>query len=300
MVNVPSKINVINKDITRNMHFSAGRVYAITALVRIRKNVTLKVDDGVTILIQNGFKEKSPLARSALVFEKGSKLRAQRLYVRACNADLRPTKITDNGGLWFLGNFQSAEKDNICTQIKRKASLSSFKATLIATYHLGRLDPLHKTSQTHDQDDDVDGLSILGVGPAEWSIPEVQSYYSADDGIDLTNSHIRLNKLKIKAPVEDGINLSSSRLEVIQSLTLDVSKTNHTDRDLFDFETDDGASFLELHAQCQLNLHGVFGDELVLASKEMPRPNTSSNNETSYQFKGRLKRAALIYSLDAD
>ncbi|MGV0954642.1 MAG: hypothetical protein ACOYBQ_09435 [Fluviibacter sp.] len=294
------QFHLLDRHIKHSQRLSADKIYVITEEVRVKKNVKLTVEDGVTILIQNGLKPKSRTQRAALIFEKGSKLRAQRLYVKACTIDFRQTKIPDNGGLWFLGNFQSAEKDGIHTKVKRKSSLSSFKADMIATYYLGRLDPTPSTPHLNDIDDDIDGLSVMGVGPAEWSISEVRSYYSADDGIDLTNSHIRLNRLRIQAPTEDGINLSSSRLEVCRSLKLDVAKTKSKDRDLVDFETDDGASFLILHAQCQLDLNGVFGDEIALASKEMPRANRRANNESNYQFKGALKSPALIYSLNED
>lgn len=294
------KIVLLDRHILRSRRLKADRTYVVTELVRVKKNVKLSIDDGATILIQNGHKPDSKIKRAALIFEKGAKLQAKRLYVKACNNNFQPAKSADNGGLWFLGNFQNAEKDCIRTQIKRKNPLSSFKADMVAAYYLGRLDPAQSTPQHTDTNDDIDGLSVLGVGPAEWFISEIRSYYAADDGIDLTNSHIQLDRLTVQTPVEDAINLSSSRLEIRRSLKLNVAKTKIKDRDLVDFETDDGPSFLLLHAQCQLDLKGVFGDEVILASKEMPRPNIRANNESNYQFKGALKRAALIYSLDKD
>ena len=81
---------------------------------------------------------------------------------------------------------------------------------------------------------------------------------------------------------------------------MDAKKTKVIDRDLFDFETDDGASYVELHAGCSVRLEGVFGDQIVLSSTEMPKPNTKTDNERQYSFIGKLKRAALIYSIDED
>jgi len=107
-------------------------------------------------------------------------------------------------------------------------------------------------------------------------------------------------RLEVKAPTEDGINLSSSRVEIHRSLNLDVAKTRITDRDLVDLETDDGASYLELYRGCWVRLYGVFGDQVVLSSTEMPAPNTKDDNEKVYRFRGRLKKAALIYSIDED
>lgn len=294
------RIEIIDRNITRNRRLKANRLYAVTEQIRVKKNVKLIIEDGTTILIQNGRKENSSLLRAALIFNKGSRLKAQHFYVSACDQALQPVKKSDNGGLWFLGNTQTAEKDTIRTKPSRTAPSSSFQATSITTHYLGRQDPLRHTLANEDSEDDIDGLSILGVGSAEWAVSEISSYYSGDDGIDISNSHIHLDRIKVQAPIEDGLNLSSSYLEVRHSLSLNVRKNHHKDRDLVDFETDNGASLLVIHAGCQVEMNGVFGDEVNLISKEMPKPVTRANNERSYQFKGKLQRAALIYSLDED
>lgn len=294
------KIEILDTDIVGNRRLSARRIYVVTTDVHVKENATLTIENGTTILIKNGLVPDSKLRRAALIFDQGSALRARCVYFKACNNDFIQTKHADNGGLWFLGQFQRASKDTISVKPQRKRIRSSFKADLVATYYLGRLDPVKETSRTLAVQDDIDGLSVLGVGPAEWSIAEIRSFYSADDGIDLTNSHISLDRLKIQTPVEDSINLSSSRLEVHKSLKLRVKKTTVQDRDLVDFETDDGPSFLVLHAKCKLDIKGVFGDEVALVSDEMPAPDTNTDNETPYKFKGKLQRSALIYSIDQD
>jgi hypothetical protein len=61
-------------------------------------------------------------------------------------------------------------------------------------------------------------IKLIGVGPHEWQVSQLRSLHSADDGVDLTNSHIRLNRLEVRQPTEDGLNLSSSRIEIRRSL----------------------------------------------------------------------------------
>ena len=294
------KVEILDTDITRNRRLSARRIYVVTTEVHVKEHATLTIENGTTILIKNGLVADSKLRRAALIFDQGSALRARRVYIKACTNDFKQSKEADNAGVWFLGNYQQASKDTVSVKPQRKAMRSSFKADLLATYYLGRQDPTAHRSRARAVQDDIDGLSLLGVGPAEWSVSEVRSFYSADDGVDLTKSHIRLDRLKIQAPVEDGINLSSSQLEIHQSLKLKVKKTAVPDRDLVDFETDDGPSFLILHAKCRLDIKGVFGDQVALISDDMPSPDTRTDNETRYKFKGQLKRAALIYSIDQD
>jgi hypothetical protein len=295
-------VEVIRGNIAKNRTLRSGKVYVIEGEVRVLKGVKLKIEDKTTLLIVNGEFRRSCIRRSALVFDQGSSLLAQRLYVRACNDSYKPVKLANNGGIWFLGNFSNASKDGVSVRLNRKNPLSSFNAKMIATYYLGRPDSSN-TSNHQEQvpiDDDIDGFSVLGVGKFEWNISEVRSFYSADDAFDVTNSHIRLNRLEIISPIEDAMNISSSRVEIHKSLKIDVRKTKLIDRDLFDLETDDGASFVELYSGCWVRLNGVFGDQVVLSSKDMPRPVTTDDNERSYSYSGKLKSAALIYSIDKD
>ena len=81
---------------------------------------------------------------------------------------------------------------------------------------------------------------------------------------------------------------------------MDVQKTSATDRDLFDFETDDGGSFVELPRGCWVRLNGVFGDQLVLSSQDMHPPLVSDKIESSYSFSGRLTSDAAVFSVSQD
>lgn len=298
-----SSIVSIESDINKNRIWRSGKTYLITREVRVKKGVTLTVEDKTTVLIVNGVlpASKSSIRRAALVFDQGSVLKAKRLYVKAADAEGRPVRHADNGGLWFLGNYKNASKDGVSVSVDRKHPLSRFQGSMITTHYLGRHDDYisSKTGNKVGIGDDIDGFSVLGVGPDEWQIDEIRSYYSADDAIDLTNSHISLKRITVKHPVEDGLNISSSRLEVHKSLILDVTKTSVGDRDLFDLETDDGASYVEIHRGCKVNVKGVLGDQLTLSSLDMPDPNNNPN--ARYAFNGTCsKRGALVYSLSRD
>jgi hypothetical protein len=293
-------IEILPSRIRKNKTLSAKKVYVIQGEVRILKNVCLTIQDQATLLLINGIFKKSITNRSTLIFDQGSKLLAKRIKLKAANENFKPVKQAENGGLWFLGNFANTSKDGVKISENRKNSLSSFSAESITASYLGRkkqyVSPL--TGKTIGIGDDIDGISVLGVGQKEWSIASIKSQYSADDGIDIRNSHLKLSHLEVISPAEDGINLSNSRLEIHKSLRLDIQKTSVTDRDLVDLETDDGACFLVLHSGCRVNLNGVFGDEMVLSSSEMPKPKLGRDNTSNYHFSGKLKKSALIYSID--
>jgi hypothetical protein len=79
-----------------------------------------------------------------------------------------------------------------------------------------------------------------------------------------------------------------------------VPKSRDADRNLFDLEADDGASYVELPRGCWVRVRGVFGDQLHLTSEDMPRPVTMDDNERRYSFSGKLRADALIHTLTAD
>lgn len=295
-------VEVIEGPIARDRTLGKATTWVIAGEVRVRRGVTLKIADGATLLIANGVLPKSLLRRAALIFEPGSALVAGRVTVRACDAEHRPVRAADNGGLWFLGTFAAGSKDGISVKKSRGGEPSSFRARSITASHLGRRDTYRssKTGKELDIGDDIDGLSLIGVGPDEWRVREVRSLYSADDGFDVTNSHVRLDRLEVRHPAEDGLNVSSSRVEIRRSLMLDVPKSRDADRNLFDLETDDGGSFVELPKGCWVRVRGVFGDQLALSSPDMPRPNTAADNERPYAYSGRLASDAVIHSLTAD
>ena len=295
------KAQLITSDITRSRRLRRGRVYVIANQVHVHAGARLTIDDGVTILIRNGRIPGARLRRCAFLFDPGSRLVAGRVTFRACDAENRPERLADNGGVWFLGNTQAAAKDGIAVKPDRALPLSSFSARAISVHWLGRRDTYASavTGRQLDIGDDVDGLSVLGVGVQEWKIAAVRSAWSGDDGFDVTNSRIRLDRLEVRSPQEDGLNVSSSRVEIAKRLVVDMGGVTGRDRELFDLETDDGASYIEIRRGCRVQVEGVFGDEMVLSSKDMKQP--IRRRSAVYRFNGVSRRqATLVYSIDED
>ena len=94
--------------------------------------------------------------------------------------------------------------------------------------------------------------------------------------------------------------LSSSYLEIQKSLKIDVRKNKNKDRDLFDFEVDEGPSIIILQAKSKLFLHGVFGDQIQVVFGGLPKPNTKNNNEDEYRIDRKINKAIVLYSANED
>lgn len=295
-----SAIAKLPSSIRGSRTLKASTVYAVRGEVRIKPGAVLTIEDGCEIRIVNGRFPNSTLRRSALIFEPGSCLNAKRFVVRAADATMQPETVADNAGLWFLGNSANATKDGI--KLKRLAKIppSSFHATKITTHYLGRYDAYKniKTKKTSSWGDDIDAISLMGLSEDEWHVKAISSQNSADDGLDMTNSKISIDRLEILAPIEDAINLSSSQLQVKKALTIDLQEIS-PDRHLFDLEVDDGPSYLALYKGCAVTLRGPIGNQLTLISSDI-KP-VKAGRRMIVRFKGRIKRKpTLIFSIGAD
>ena len=281
---------VIKSNIDSSRVFYNKNVYVILGEVHILAKVQLTIENGTNIYIVNG-----PM-RSSLIFNTGSILVAKHVYVRACDAiDYKPIKYANNGGLWFLGSSANAEKDLIT--VKYNVSPSQFTATRIISYYLGRCDPKSGDSPTTD---DISSISALGVGANEWNISSIVSFYSGDDGFDVENSAITLQYLRVIEPKEDGLNITSSRVNILKSLEVDMGKSCKKDRDIFDLEPDEGQTYVRLNPCCEVNISGVFGDQLRLVSSDLPQPdgdkyytynNKACNGQTYVYSQKKCKNA---------
>ena len=268
---------VIAKDIDSSRTFVKSTTYVIKGAVRVLKNVELTIENGTTILLVNGS------MRSSFIFNTGSKLVAEHVYFRACDATYKLVKTANNGGLWFLGSSSNAEKDLIT--VKYNVTPSSFTAIRIFTAYLGRCDSKGK--------DDIDSISVLGVGSNEWNISSVVSYYSGDDGFDVENSAITLKYLRVVEPKEDGLNITSSRVNILNSLEIDMGKSSKKDRDIFDLEPDEGQAYVRLEEGCDVNISGIFGDQLKLVSSDLPQPDGNKY----YRYNNKLTNGqTYVYS----
>ena len=303
VIGFEAPIVIVTADIARSTTFRRGTTYVIDGEVHVRPGVTLTIEDGVTVLIRNGYRPKRTIDTSALVFDSGSKLKAATVTFGAADSQNRQTSEANNGGVFFLGTFRSCTKDGISVDTRTATGRSSFTADLINLTSLGRTDPLGGDGDDNDRDD-IDAISLLGLAPTEWRVKAVRSDHSGDDGFDVTNSSISLDRLTVVNPVEDGLNITSSTVQIRQALTVAMSPSIAPDRELFDLEVDDGAAKVVIDRLAAVDLRGYWGnayDEVNLNSLDMPAPPRRGTVSQWYVFNGVLRRGpAIVYSTIAD
>lgn len=291
---------VLNRDITRDTTFRRGCGYVVSGEVRVRAGVTVTIEDGATILIRNGRISPRTIDTSALIFDSGSALRAGTVTFASADEDCRRVREANNGGVFFCGSYRRGTKDGVSSE--RRFERSDFRAERIILDHVGRADPREGDGNNNDRDD-IDAVSVIGVGRREWNIKAIESRGSGDDGVDVYNSDISLDTLIITAPTEDGLNLTSSRLEIQCYCVIDTSKESGEDRELFDFEVDNGPARVVLAKNALVKLFGRWGndvDDVRLRSAEMPKPPALGGPHARYGFTGTLTKPATIDSSRSD
>ena len=303
MIGFEAPLSIVAADITRSTTFRRGTTYVIDGEVHVRPGVTLTIEDGVTVLIRNGTRPRRTLDTSALVFDSGSALRAVTVTFAAADAQNRPTTQANNGGVFFLGTARSCTKDGISVNTGTASGRSSFTADLISFMSLGRIDPRGGDGNGTDRDD-IDAVSLLGLGQTEWRVKAVRTENSGDDGFDVTNSSVALDRLTVVNPFEDGLNVTSSTVQIRQALTVAMSPSIAPDRELFDFEVGDGPVKVVIDRLAAVDLRGYWGnayDGVNLNSLDMPAPPRRGSLSQWYVFNGVLRRGpAIVYSSIAD
>jgi hypothetical protein len=292
-------IEYVSADIARNTTFRAGITYVITTEVHVTEGTTLTIEDGVQVLIRNGYVTGRNLTAASLIFDSGSRLRAGAVSFAASDATDRPATQALNGGVFFCGAFRTASMDNISSRSGVGVRSSSFVATRIDCSYLGRPDP---RGGDDDGTDDINGITLVGVGPSEWRVASVSSTNAGDDGFDATSSSISMASLTVVNPTEDGLNITSSLVQITGTCTVAMSRSTAIDRELFDLETDDGPSRIVFQRLAAIDLRGYWGDrydEVRLASSDMPQPNPLVKEW--YEYVGILRRGpATVFSINAD
>ena len=291
----------VSSDITGDATFRAGTVYVITGEVHVRKFVTLTIEDGVEVRIRNGNGNFATITSCALIFDSGSSLVAENVTFQAADAANQPVKVAHNGGVFFCGGTRKAAKDDVSSMVVGPRVGWSFNATKIVASYLGRKDPAEGDGDGNRRDD-IDAVSLVGVIADEWNVKGVEIHHSGDDGFDLTNSDVEMERVTVIDPDEDGVNLSWSYLVVTQSLVVDMKdRALPDDRELFDFEVNAGPSMLTVVQGASVDLRGYWDtshDDLriSLRSRDMPAPYPPYARNL-YAWRGRLEKGpAEIFS----
>jgi hypothetical protein len=120
-------------------------------------------------------KEGFNTGKSCLIFEKGSNLYAEKIYIQTCNNSLIPVMTADNGGFVFLDSLSTEEKKDTINTKNTKNSIINAKFIFGVC-----LDNTNKSSLINDFND----ISIDKVNN-KLNLKNIYSKYVMDEGFDV-------------------------------------------------------------------------------------------------------------------
>jgi len=161
----------IYENIDKDTVLTCDNTYVIIGKIRVISNIILTIEDNTNIMIMNGdyiTKEGINTGKSCLIFEKGSKLYAERIYIQTCNSSLVPVMTADNDGIVFLDTLSTEEKIH---------TLNTKNSSITAKFIFGCcLDNNNKSSIIDDFNDiSIDKVNLKNLSPR----------YFRDDGFDV-------------------------------------------------------------------------------------------------------------------
>ena len=162
----------IYENFDKDTVLTCDNTYVIIGKIRVLTDIVLTIEDNTNIMIMNGdfiTKEGFNTGKSCLIFEKGSKLYAERIYIQTCNSSLIPVMTADNGGFVFL--------DSLSTEEKKDTKNSIINAKFIFGVCL---DNTNKSSLINDFND----ISIDKVNN-KLNLKNIYSKYVMDEGFDV-------------------------------------------------------------------------------------------------------------------
>lgn len=157
---------------------TCDNTYVIIGKIRVLSDIVLTIEDNTNIMIMNGdfiTKEGFNTGKSCLIFEKGSKLYAERIYIQTCNSSLIPVMTADNGGFVFLDSLSTEEKKDTINTINTKNSIINAKFIFGVC-----LDNTNKSSVIND----INDISIDKANN-KFNLKNIYSKYVMDEGFDV-------------------------------------------------------------------------------------------------------------------
>lgn len=223
----------IANDITSDTSLSSCFTYVVKKAIKIRTGVTLKIQDNTEILFVNKTASENVtivpknenstnpndisenlfvVTGSSLIFEAGSKLHAENLYINSCNEKYIITSISQNCGLFFLGTYTSSQYNILNVFSNIETYKSSFKIKNLHLNYIGSLSFLctneeDGTSSLFITENPSSGnvklaipfnsVTVCGCGNDELLIENIHCNSAGSNGLWTQYSNFHMDSLKV-------------------------------------------------------------------------------------------------------
>ncbi len=260
------KFYKVNTNIVNNTCWTKNKIYVIENPIRVSSGVILTIEDGVTILLVNKTAVENvsidnpniststtpielTVTGSCLIFESGSKLIAETIYVNSCDENYTVVESSNNCGLFFCGTQTASEYNFFNIGSKISLEKSSFTIKEIILNNIGSFSFLVRTppatipppttfvpytisiqSQPGSTTDSpptstlngvpFNAITVIGCDRSELNIERCIINNAGSNGLWAQNSLFNMRSLKIFGFQGNGLFLRNSVTDFTNKLSL--------------------------------------------------------------------------------
>jgi hypothetical protein len=221
--------SVLSGDITSNMTLTADTVWEISGLVAVKNGAVLTIQPGTKIIGQSGTGANT----SYLVIDKGAKIMANGT---ATQPIIFTSKTAHNGGveapgqwggLTLIGNAADvgvAPGDEQVAPYEVNTNFVPGNTNAADASGVLRYVQILNSGITMEQDKEINGLSLVGVGSGT-VVDNVTVKRSDDDGIEIWGGTVNVTNATIEYCTDDYFDIDDGYSGTVTNLTIN----QHTD-----------------------------------------------------------------------
>lgn len=241
----------LNNNITNNKTLKKCYIYVITKPIRVSSGVTLTVENGTNIYLLNKPIEENIIIPpnfdpstdnntliingSCLIFESGSELKSEDIYVSSCDSNYIPQSINQNCGIFFNGTRATTQYNFINVNSNITLKNSSFKNNNIYVDYLGSLlflvqnksDSLYSISSNPDLETQtiitaipLNSITLLGCKTIEFKIKNIKIKNTGANGLWSQYSSFSINRLSVLGYEGNALFVRGSKITINHKLSL--------------------------------------------------------------------------------
>ena len=219
----PSSEVTLSGDITADTTLTADKTYLIDGLVVVKAGATLTIEPGTTIAGYSGTGAET----SYMIIDKDSKIMAEGteaapiIFTSKTALDGGEAAVGQWGGLTIIGN---AANDQVAAYEVNSAFVPGM-SNMEDNSGILRYVKILNSGITMEQDKEINGLSLVGVGSGT-VIDNITVDLSDDDGIEAWGGTVNMSNLTITRCTDDYFDIDDGYSGTVTNLNITTTTGN--------------------------------------------------------------------------
>jgi hypothetical protein len=205
------------------MTLTADKTWILDGLVAVKNGATLTIEAGTTVAGLDGTGANT----SYMIIDKGSKIMAEGtatnpiIFTSKKSLDGEAAAVGQWGGLTIIGN---AANDQVSAYEVNEAYVAG-SSDLTDNSGVLKYVKILNSGITMEQDKEINGLSLVGVGSGT-TIDNITIDYSDDDGIEAWGGTVNMSNLTITNCTDDYFDIDDGYAGTVTNLNITTTTGN--------------------------------------------------------------------------